>query len=62
MEKVYGLEPVFADGETVYDIADEYNDRIVIMRLSGHLTASLYGTIYDLWDCRDEYVDVYWVV
>ena len=62
LEQVFGLEPKFANGETVDDIADFYDGTIVIMRLDGHLTVSLYGTVYDLWDCRDEYVDVYWIV
>lgn len=49
-------------GETVADIADRYPNNIVLIRIDGHLTVSVYGTIVDLWDSAEEYVDRYWIV
>ena len=34
---------------------------IVIMRVSGHLTASVGGNSVDVFDCTNEKVDVYWL-
>ena len=49
-------------GETVGDIAKKYNNNIVIIRIQGHLTSSVYGHIFDIWDCSDKIVDRFWVV
>lgn len=47
---------------TVQEIADMYADDIVIMRVSGHLTASEYSRVYDIFDCTNELVDIFWTV
>ena len=48
--------------KTVSDIATEFPRNKVIVRVDAHLTASVYGTILDIWDCSDELVDCYWIV
>lgn len=47
---------------TVQEIADMHADKIVIMRISGHLTASVYGVSADTFDCTNEKVDIFWLV
>lgn len=46
----------------VEDIAKEYKNNIVIVRIDGHLTACVYGTCVDIWDCTQEKVDCFWIV
>lgn len=62
LEKVFGLIQRVALGETVEELAFKFKDNVLLMRLDGHLTVAEFGTVYDLWDCRDEKVDVFWVV
>ena len=62
LEKVFGLQQRVAINKKVKDISKLYKDRKVIIRINGHLTCSILGTIYDIWDCTDEMVDVYWVL
>lgn len=62
LEKVFGLTQRVANGKTVEQLALEFEDHVLLMRLDGHLTVAEFGTVYDLWDCRDEKVDVFWVV
>lgn len=62
LEKVFGLKQKFANGKTVKEIAKEFDDCKVIIRIEGHLTCSLYGIVYDIWDCTDEIADVFWIV
>ena len=62
LEKVFGLKQKVANGTTVREVVKDYNDSILLLRLEGHLTMAEYGVIYDLWDCRDEKVDIFWVV
>lgn len=49
-------------GATVEEIMRRYPDKRLLMRLEGHLTAAVDGVCYDIWDCTNEPVDIYWVV
>lgn len=48
--------------KTVQEVATEYSDNILLIRIKGHLTCSMYGRIYDIWDCSNEQVDVFWII
>ena len=50
------------NGETVGEIAEQHKDKRLIIRINGHLTSSLYGTIVDIWDCTEKQADVYWII
>ena len=50
------------DNETVEDIARRYPNDKVIIRIDAHLTSSIKGTIFDIWDCSQKEVDCYWIV
>lgn len=51
-----------AYGATVGELSDRYRDKRLIIRISGHLTCSLYGTVVDTWDCTGKRADVYWII
>ena len=62
LEDLFDLTPCRADdGETVEDIATAHSGQRVIIRCDGHLTCSMLGTVCDIWDCRQEPADCYWV-
>lgn len=48
--------------KTVEDVAKEFDDSVILIRIKGHLTCAMYGKIYDTWDCSEGQVDVFWVV
>lgn len=50
------------EGETVSEIAEKYRNSRCIIRTQGHLTCSLYGKVYDIWDCLHKKVYCYWIV
>lgn len=62
LENVFGFTPLMAYGRKVHEIASTFNDKIVLIRLNGHLTVSKFGIIYDLWDCSQEVADIFWIV
>jgi hypothetical protein len=62
LEKVFGLRKQYGNGKTVREISKQFNNYIILIRIQGHLTMSEFGTIYDLWDCNDEIVDVFWLI
>lgn len=57
-----GLPEVPVNGFTVEQVSEKYSDKIVLIRIPGHLTCSRYGTVFDIWDCTDEVVDRAWIV
>ena len=62
LEKVFGLTPKNANGRSVRQIVEDYPNKVIIIRLDGHLTMAENGIVYDLWDCRDEVADIFWIV
>jgi hypothetical protein len=51
-----------SNNKTVEEVANDFKNNILIIRIEGHLTCSIYGTIYDIWDTSNEEVDLFWVV
>ena len=63
LEGVLGYErQTCQNGETVEQIAQRYPHDKLIIRINAHLTSSIKGTVYDIWDCSQKPVDCYWVV
>lgn len=62
LEKVFGLKQKFANGKTVKEIAKEFPENRVLIRISGHLTCAINGIVYDIWDCTEEPADIFWIV
>ena len=48
--------------KTVKEVAEDFKDDILIIRINQHLTCSIYNCIMDIWDCSNEIVDTFWVV
>lgn len=48
--------------KTVKEISESYPYNILLIRIEGHLTCSMYGDIYDIWDCSNELVDCFWII
>lgn len=48
--------------ETVGNIADEFQDNIILITMKGHITCSKYGTIYDSFDPRERLAEYVWIV
>lgn len=57
-----GYQEVDAENKKVSDICSEFTDNIVLIRIEGHLTCSVNGTCYDIWDCTDREADKYWII
>ncbi len=47
---------------TVGQVASEYSDKICLITMSGHITCSVYGVIYDSFDCRRRNAEYLWIV
>lgn len=56
----FGFTKNDAQNKTVSEVA-KYGD-VVLIRIPGHLTCSIDGVIFDIWDCSDKIADCYWIV
>lgn len=63
LDYVYQLDRIEeVQGMTIEEFANLYNKGTYIVRVEGHCTCVINGIIYDIWDCRDQIIDVVWVV
>lgn len=63
LDNVYDLKRIEeVKGMTVEEFANYFPVGIFIVRVEGHLTCVIDNNIMDIWDCRDELVDLVWEV
>lgn len=48
--------------QTVGDLCYTHNTGTYLITMSGHITCMINGTIFDIWDCRDQYAWRIWRV
>ena len=47
---------------TIEEFANLYNYGTYIIRTNGHLTCVINNVLYDIWNCKDEEIDIVWQV
>lgn len=55
-----GFKKQDANNRKVSDIAQLGS--VVLIRIPGHLTCSIDGVVFDIWDCSDKQADCYWII
>ena len=58
----FGLPHYMSYGLTAQEVADDYKDNILLLRMRGHLSTALFGDIYDIWDCSQEEITDFWIL
>lgn len=63
LDEVYGLDRLEeVKGMTIEEFADKFPNGIYIIRIEGHLTCVIDNELLDIWDCKDEIIDIVWEV
>lgn len=63
LDYVYGLTRIEEfRGMSIEEFLKLHPNGRFIIRVPQHLTFAENGTIYDIWDCSDEIIDIIWVV
>lgn len=63
LEETLGYRIMYPkEKKRVEEVAKEYKNNAIIVRISGHLTVCMYGVCVDIWDCTQEKVDCFWIV
>ena len=47
---------------TVGEASGQYDNNILLITMNGHIVCSMYGVVYDSFDCRDRRVEYVWIV
>lgn len=48
--------------KTAEEVANDYPNDILLLRMEGHLSVSVFGDIMDIWDCSNELITDFWIV
>lgn len=63
LDSVYNLQRIEeVRGMTINEFAKLFNQGTYIVRVDAHCTCVVDSVLYDIWDCRDEIVDIVWEV
>ena len=63
LDSVYDLQRVEdLKGIKIRDFVDCNPHGTYLIRIENHLTAVIDGTLFDLWNCLDEKIDILWKV
>ena len=58
----FELPHYIGNGNTAKEVAEDFPDDVLILRMKGHLSVSILGDIYDIWDCSNEIITDFWIV
>lgn len=62
LDRDFKLPHYKGNGNTAQEIADDFPNKILLLRMNGHLSVSFDGYIVDIFDCSDEIVTDFWIV
>lgn len=56
------LPHFISESKTAEEVANDFQDCILLLRMDGHLSCSIFGVIHDIWNCSDKIITDFWVV
>lgn len=48
--------------KTAEEVANDFPNNILLLRMNGHLSCSIRGVIHDIWDCSNQEITDFWIV
>lgn len=48
--------------KTAEEVANDFPNNVLLLRMEGHLSCSINGDIHDIWDCSNEIITDFWIV
>lgn len=58
----FNLPHYKGNGNTANEVANDFKDKTLLLRMQGHLSCSINGIIHDIWDCSDEIITDFWII
>ncbi len=57
----FGLPHYKGNGKTAEEVANDFSDKTLLLRMEGHLSCSIDGIIHDIWNCSDKIITDFWI-
>lgn len=58
----FGFPHYLGNNKTAMEVAQDFPTKTLLLRMDGHLSSSINGIIYDIFDCGDEIITDFWIV
>ena len=58
----FNLPHYKGNGKTASEVAKDFPNNILLLRMDGHLSCSIHGIIHDIWDCSDCIITDFWII
>lgn len=58
----FNLPHYYGNGNNAGEVAMDFPNNVLLLRMDGHLSCSINGVIHDIWDCSDEIITDFWIV
>lgn len=58
----FGLPHYISKDKTAQEVANDFPNDILILRMEGHLSCSICGDIFDIFDCSELIITDFWIV
>lgn len=58
----FGLLHLKGNGKTASEVAKDFPNNKLLLRMEGHLSSSIFGVIHDIWNCSDKVVTDFWII
>ena len=58
----FNLPHYMSFGLTAEEVANDYPNSVLLLRMEGHLSTSICGVIYDIFDCSKMEITDFWIV
>lgn len=62
LDNDFGLPHYISYDKTAEEVANDFPNEILLLRMNAHLTCSICGIIHDIWDCSKEIITDFWIV
>lgn len=62
LDNDFNLPHYVSFGKTAEQVANDFPDNTLLLRMNGHLSYSVNGIIFDIWDCSKEIITDFWIV
>lgn len=56
------LKHYIGNNKTAQEVANDFPNNKILLRMDGHLSYAEHGNIYDIWDCSNEIITDFWIL
>lgn len=62
LDNDFNLPHYVSENKTAEEVANDFPNNVLLLRMNGHLSCSICGVIFDIFDCSQDYITDFWIV